>query len=235
MSEISSHDRSLNDLKTPLGISRRSLLRYVGIFAAGSIAGGLLTNGLFRPDQDRHLPDELSNADYRHLEEAGDIAEERAKELQARINATVYTNEPVDISVLDEILLEERVGAPVWKIDSPILLGDPPKMSDVDKGFWFGMQFPDPGGDGRSPSVGIRAVLFDRRCMALSYFFVPAGQDRLAARHLQVLVMPPDPHMPSRNIMTAYAYNEFTPDHRQHRHGDPSQPVVAPGLQIPAS
>lgn len=235
MSEISNSNRSPQDPErqsTPSRLNRRALLRGLGLFAAGGVIGGLLDRRLFRVDQDQRLPGELTGGDYKRLEEAGDIANKRAKELQTRINTTAHTHEPIDISVLDEVLLLERVGPPVWKIDKPILLGDPPKISDLDKGFWFGMQFSDPGGVGRPPSVGIRAVLFDRGHMALSSFFVPAGQDTLAAQHLQIFVMPPTPDMPPGNIMVAYGYNEFEPDHRQRHPNDPSQ-LVAPGLQMP--
>ncbi|HJQ09037.1 MAG TPA: hypothetical protein VJ836_06165 [Candidatus Saccharimonadales bacterium] len=225
MAEINNSGRSPEAQAGPSRVSRRSILGGIGLFAAG-VVGGFLTNELLEVDQDRLSPYELTEADHKRLEESRKAAEERAKELEVRINATVHTNEPVDITVLDEIYLP-----PVWKIDNPILLGDRPKISDVYKGFWFGMQFPDPGGIGRLPSVGVRAVRFDHRYMSLTHS-VPAGQNLLATRQMEVLIMPPDPHMPPSDVMVAYAYNEFEPDHRQRNPNNRSQ-LVAPGLQIP--
>lgn len=234
MSEISSLNRPPDKPEaqpTSAGVGRRSLLKGIGgLLFAGGVGGGLLASKPFRADHDQRLPGELSAGDYKRLEEAGNVAKKRAEELQTRINATVRTNEPVDITVLDEIYLSEKVGDSAWKIYKPILLGDPPKTSEVDKGFWFGIQFPEPGGSSRPPSVGIRAMLFDRSRMSLSYF-VPEDKDTIAAQQMQVLVMSPEPNMPSSN-MVAYAYNEFAPDHRQRRHNDSTQ-LIAPGLQIP--
>ena len=229
MSELNNQEEQETQAKSSR-ISRRSFVRGVGLITAGAVAG-VVADRLFEASRDKFPVDELSSADYDRIEQSGHNAREQAKTLQALINATPQTNRPVDILVLDDVLINDKVGDPIWRIHHPILLGPSPEMDDLDKGFWFGVQFPDPGGIDQPPSVGIHAVLFDRRRMGIDYR-VHQGETTLAADKVSVLVMPPDPQLPENNVMmVAYEYNQYAPDYRQRRFDDPSQ-LVAPGLQI---
>lgn len=234
MSEVNNRDKlagNQEEKSSPEQITRRSLLIGLGLLAFGASAGGVITRELFPVYRDYRRRGELTDDEYRRLAEAEAPARKQAEELQTRINATVETKTPIEVFVLNDIFVNERVGDRYWRIDRPILLGNPPKKNDLDTGFWFGMQYSNPGGKGQPPSVGVQAVLYDPARMGLSWYRVPKGDRPLEAQRMQILVMSPDPNIPADNTV-AYAYNEYVPDHRQRRSDDPTQ-LVAPGRQVP--
>lgn len=208
--------------------TRREFIGGTALLVIGAVAGAC---GVGLIDQETPPADYLSEADYHEIVRSGEKAKARARILQAQINATIYSEKPVSIPVLDGNVVErDGIGNDIVKIYRPILLAQPPTIDEVDRNFWFGIQYPDPGGIGKPPIVKITAKLFDPNKMSLS-FFVPEGQNMLAASQLDVLVMPPDPGLASNGVMVAYAYNEYAPDNRQRRPDDKSQ-LLAPGLQI---
>jgi hypothetical protein len=226
------HPEVVDELSAPFR-SRREFLIDAGLVAIGFLARPVVGSILNIVRSEPPSTDTMSRAEFDEILKTGAEAKKQAKLLQEQINATIQSGEPTAIPVVDDskIIVWDRVGNQVGMICAPILLGDSPRPDDLDKNFWFGIQYPDPGGVGKPPSVGIRAELFDPDRMSLSYF-VPAGQDRIDASQMDVLVMPPDPEITANNVMVAYGYNQYEPDKRQRRYDDPSQ-LLAPGLQVP--
>lgn len=100
MSEISSDIRSPEENPKAPELSRRTFLKGAGLVATGATSGILIDRlfGVF--DSDPPPPNTLSSADYDRIERAALSAKKQATILQTRINETIRTKIPVEISVL---------------------------------------------------------------------------------------------------------------------------------------